>query len=59
MEVRIMTDAKNNSSLLQALDKGIDDMLSGREYSYEEARNKIAQIREVRKNEKKTCSTDS
>lgn len=55
----MMTDAKNNGSLLQALDKGIDDMLSGREYSYEEARNKIAQIREVRKNEKKTCSTDS
>ncbi len=55
----MMEDTEKNNPLFRALDRGIDDMLSGREYSYEEARKKIAQIREMRKNGKKTCGADS
>lgn len=40
------------NSLLQALDSGIEDMLAGRELTYEEAKKKIAQIRGARKDEK-------
>ena len=41
-----------HNSLLQALDRGIEDMLAGRELPYEAAKEKIAQIRGARKDEK-------
>lgn len=41
---------QNNKSLLSMLDRGIDDMESGRELPLDEAFEKITELRNIRRN---------
>jgi hypothetical protein len=53
MDVSIKDKDKTQQELLlQALDRGIDDIQSGRIYSVDEAFRKVNDIRQMRKNDR-------
>lgn len=54
MEMILNTNMQNeiadNDRLLRLLDKGIDDMEAGRELPFDEAFEKITELRNIRRN---------